>query len=310
MSTIPPLKKIGVVILNWNGKQDTLACMESLFCSSYQNFEVLLVDNCSSDGSVEAICRSYPKVTILQNSRNLGYAEGNNVGIRYFLQRICDYVFILNNDTVVAPDTIEQLVWVAESHPNPAIYSPLIYQYNNSNTIWFAGASWNRQRAVFLPHYSGEIDTGQIAEPIVSDYASGCALLVHAQVFRTVGLFDPRFFLTWEEADLCYRARRCGYRICIVPQAKVWHKISSSFEGGFLGTTMRYYYTRNRLLWIERNLTGREKVRAFLRCLKEVYWDIRTLSSDRTNIPERQLATTHLSAVKDYCLRRFGRFRQ
>lgn len=138
------MPKVSIVILNWNGVKDTLECLESCFKIDYPNFEVIVVDNASLDGSLEKIKEKFPQVTLLQNSQNLGYAEGNNVGMRYAVTRGADYFWLLNNDTTVEVGALKMLVEVMESVPSVGLASPVIYSYDNQDKLQFCGScfSW------------------------------------------------------------------------------------------------------------------------------------------------------------------------
>src|SRR5436190_7401977 len=136
---------VAVIVLNWNGRDDTLACLESLAGLNYDNFQVMVVDNGSTDGSVGAIRPRFPGVEIIETGRNLGFAEGNNVGIRLALDRGMDYVFLLNNDTVVDPSLLSELVAAAERCPEGGIFGAQILYHSDPLKIWFAGARWDEE---------------------------------------------------------------------------------------------------------------------------------------------------------------------
>jgi len=300
------MPSIYVIVLAWNNLNDTLECLASLQHLDYPDYEIVLVDNGSTDNTANTVRPQFPRAHVIENARNLGYAEGNNVGIRYALARGADYVWILNNDVVVAAEALARLVEVAEVQSDAGILSPAVYWQSRPDVIWFAGARWIAERANFQPIESGKVDNGQLGlEPYDTEYANGCAMLIKAEAARKVGLFDPRFFLLWEEVDLCYRARRNGYRVMVVPRAGVRHKVSRSFESSPAGSYL-YYYTRNRLLWIERNLPGKTRVQALLRVLREMYW--LGLQTIKYNTPpgERTSAKYQFMGFFDYVCRRFG----
>lgn len=292
-------------MLAWNHLSDTLECLESLKHVNYPDCCIVLVDNGSSDATVATVREKHPVVHIIENRRNLGYAEGNNVGIRYALGHGADYVLVLNNDTIVDPALLQFLTSEALAHPKIGVISPRIYWHSNPNVIWFDGARWNPETAQFATPRSGERDNG-LKTQSETDYASGCALFFRADVAAKVGLFDARFFLTWEEADWCYRVRRQGYRVVVQPNAKVWHKVSRSFEAEYAGAEIRYYYSRNRWLWIERNLTGHERRQAFQRCLRETYWSLLSLLHRDLTPDEKAVVRAQLLGSFHYVMRRFG----
>lgn len=272
MSNCTP--SVSVIVLTWNNKADTLECLESLYQLDYANYCLVVVDNGSIDGTVEAVLNRFPDVQVIENGQNLGYAEGNNVGIRYALNQEADYILILNNDTVVDPTILQELVSVAQMHPQSAVFCPKIYCYSPPTTMMFAGAKWDSEKALFRYKGLGEPDNGEANTLSETDVGSGCALFFRSEIIPDIGLFDPRFFLLWEETDWCCRVKNRGFSLLFVPSARVWHKISRSFEGQEQGAQYQYYFMRNRLLWIEKNLTGKEKASALIRCLRETYWQI------------------------------------
>lgn len=244
--------KVAIILLNFNGKKDTLECLSSLKNLTYKNHHVLVVDNGSSDNSVHEIKKNYPDITVLENEENLGFAEGNNVAIRYALEKGFDGIFLLNNDTVVKPDILDELVKGSKKHPK-ALLGTKIYLYSKRDTFDHLGGMWNEEKASFDLIAAREIDDNKTYEDFFPvDYICGCALFAKREVFKKVGLLDARFFLFWEESDFCMRAKECGYKNLICPKAKVYHKVSASFTGGKPHTT--YFWWRNRLLWLEKNI--------------------------------------------------------
>ncbi len=260
------MPRISIIVLNWNGKKDTLECLASLRHLDYSPFHILVVDNGSSDGSAAAIRQRFPDIEILETGQNFGFAEGNNIGIRHALKKALkpDYLLLLNNDTVVDPQLLN--AFVSAMHPPIGILGAKIYLYDQKNTFDHLGGVWNAKKAAFDLIGNREIDDGKSWEKTRSlDYACGCALFVKTAVFEQIGLLEPKFFLIWEESDFCFRARRAGYSTMMCPQAKLWHKVSASFVGGKPHST--YFWWRNRLLWIERNCSLREKIPLYLRIL-------------------------------------------
>jgi GT2 family glycosyltransferase len=253
---------VTIIILNWNGRDDTIACIESLQRLDYPNFDLIVVDNGSTDESVPAILQCFPDLEIVQTGRNLGFAEGNNVGIRIALERGVDYVFLLNNDTVVHPSLVSELVSAAERCPEGGIFGAKIFYYADPTRVWYAGVTWD-PRGMDFHHVVDETHLAADARGVVQiPYACGCALLAKTAMLRKVGLLDPAFFLTFEETDLCFRAGYAGYACYYVPSAVLWHKISVSF-GGPQSPLAYYFVIRNRLLWGERHLELRELLRLY-----------------------------------------------
>jgi len=258
--------KVAVIVLNWNGKEDTSACLASLEKISYPNAEVIIVDNGSSDDSVSHFKEAFPKITVLETGDNLGYAGGNNVGIEYGLKNGIEFFLILNNDTVVDPQIVEAFLSTYEEHVEAGILGAKTYRMDEPNLLSHFGGIWKPKwiHFDFLAHdISDDGESFELAQRV--DYTSGSCIMVHRLVFEAIGLMDPRFFLYWEETDFCFRAKKAGFAVMTCPKAKAWHKISSSMPEEKSFST--YFFWRNRLLWIERNFTGFERIFYFAKIL-------------------------------------------
>lgn len=268
--------RVAVIILNWNGVADTLECLASLRQLAYPNFSVLVVDNGSADQSETIIRRTHPDITLLQTGANLGYAGGNNAGIRQVLRENPDYVLLLNNDTVVAPDFLDLLVDAAERNPAGGFFGPAVLTLEEPpRVIAIGGANWDSKRCAFRNLGKNKpLPDGSESSVIPVDYPTGCSLLVRRQVFDVIGLMDERFFLTFEESDWCFRGREAGFLSYAVPAARVQHKVSASF-GGAQSPLMRYFMTRNVLHWARRHLSRRERWRLFRRMLGRMLDELR-----------------------------------
>ena len=248
---------IALIILNWNGKKDTLACLQSVLEIDYPNFAVIVVDNASSDGSQAEIRSCLPQITLIENPKNLGFAEGNNIGIVEAMKRGADLVFLLNNDTVVDPLILQRFVEMFEKEPKAGILGATLFLFDQREKLDHLGGFWNGKKGKF--DFVGLRANQEEVFPQELDYVCGAGLIVKRSVLETVGMFDPRFFLIWEESDLCVRAKRAGFAVLTCPGANVWHKVSASFTGGKPHTT--YYWWRNRLLWIEKNVLPEKNAR-------------------------------------------------
>ncbi len=303
MSGTPPL--VTIIVLNWNKLADTLACLESLMrLDDAVAYEVLVVDNGSSDGSPPVIRERFPGVALVETGENLGFAGGNNVGLRWALERGSDYVLLLNDDTEVAPDFLRLLVESAESDPQIGMLGPTIYYYEEPQTVWSAGGGIDWQRGTTWMVGEGEHDVGQFGEaPREMDFVTGCALLVKRDVLQQVGLLDDRFFTYYEDTEWCTRARRAGFKSVHVPTAKVWHKIP--LDARESSPVVHYYMTRNRLLFLSATRAG---LRPWLHTLVGEY--LRTLFS-WTLLPKWRCKRLHrramLRAIGDAWRMRWGK---
>jgi hypothetical protein len=222
----PP--SVAAIVLNYNGREVTLQALASLTAVDYRPFAIVVVDNGSTDGSYEAVAARFPQVTQVRTEVNLGPAGGANLGIRRALDRGHDYLLILNNDIEVAPDLVTEMVRVAESDPAIGVVGPKAYFYWDRDRIWTAGGRIVFREAVTKERGTGELDRGQYDRDEETGYVNGCAQLVKRAVFEEVGLWDPIFHLSFEDADFCLRARRAGWRSWYAHRARLWHMVSVS----------------------------------------------------------------------------------
>ncbi len=243
---------VHIIILNWNGLDDTSELLVSLSKISYNNYTIVIVDNNSSNDEAEKLENSSKgKAHIIKCKENLGFSGGNNVGIRYSLEEKADYILLLNNDTTVNPDFLEILVSKCEGEKQSGIVAPRINYYDEPQKIWTDGGKISRIRGSGFA-YSDKMET----EADVTDksviFVSGCCMLIKREVLLSVGLFDENYFLYIEDTDLCLRTIRAGYKIYVVPQSRIFHKVNSSTKKNYSSLPL-YYATRNRLYFAKKN---------------------------------------------------------
>lgn len=245
--------RIAVVVLTWNGRSDTLNCIASVRMSEGPALDIIVVDNGSNDGTPSAIRERYPDVELIETGENLGYAEGNNVGIGHALERGADHILVLNNDALVAPDAIGHLVTEAERRPDAGALCPIIYFADEPQRIWFAGATFDAQkgRSGRLTAYR-ELDHGQFRFPTQTERATGTAMLVPRSTLEKVGTLDGSLFLYYEDVEWSLRMRSAGLPVYLVPAAKVWHCVSRAAGGEHVPDSV-YYATRNHLTVLQRH---------------------------------------------------------
>ena len=241
-------KKTAIIVLSWNNYKDTSICLNSLKKIDRSNCDILLVDNGSTDDSIERLKAEYPDVKCIVNDRNYGFAEGNNIGIRRAIKMGAEYILLLNNDTEVAPNFVSELVCEAEKDEKIGILGPKIY-FNDSNIIWFAGGFLNKRTGFTFHRGEDAADRGQYDQNSECDFISGCAMLVKKDVFAKIGFLDPDYYHSHEDADLCLRAGFAGFKCIYVPTSIVYHKLAIS-SGGRRSPFYLYYRTRNHLLFI------------------------------------------------------------
>lgn len=298
------MKKIFVVILNFNGWQDTIDCVKSLNKikpNGKFEFEILVIDNASSNDSVEKLSQ-LSSITLLENPKNLGFSGGSNEGARYTLKNGANYIVFLNNDTIVEPNFISELLSATEKDDVgaavPKVYFAKGYEFHKDQykswekgkVIWYAGGRMDWNNLVGENIGVDEVDHGQYDVRKETELATGCCFLVRSDILKNVGLFDDRYFLYYEDADLSERIRKAGFKIIYTPAAIVWHKNAAS-SGGSGSILQDYYITRNRLLFGMKYAPIRTKIAL----LRESF---KILKSGRE---------WQKKGVRDFYLRRFGR---
>lgn len=271
------MSRVAIIILNWNGLADTLECLASLESLDYPDFEVLVVDNGSSDGSAVVIREKFPAVTVLENSENLGYTGGNNVGICHAIAHGADLVWLLNNDTVVECDTLRKLVDAVERSPGSGLVSPVVYFHDSPHVVQFRGAFADlAEYDVYLADDPAASGSGR--EELLP-VLWGTALLVRREVFERVGLLAERYFAYHEDCDFSLRALRAGFQNLVCAEARIYHKDSRS-TGGVRSPVQVYLRMRNAyFLWMD-NSRGMRKVLFPCHFLGKVIHQVKVLSDE------------------------------
>lgn len=297
---------VAVVILNWNGKEDTLNCLQSLEYQKGVEITTIVVDNGSTDDSASVFRGRYPTAVIIETGANLGYAAGNNVGLAHALKQGFEYILVLNNDTILDSDCIAQLVAELQTTQNAAAVSPKMFYLDPPDMVYFAGGI---VRSDGYTNHIGvdEPDDPEFREPCDTAWLTGCAIMFRSSALDEIGLFEPRFFLLYEDVDWSMRAIAKEHTLRIVPTAVLWHKVSASF-----GTTWSpfylYYYTRNTYLWIERNFPPHQWPKLYYRATRRAsYFAQRSTASATLELNEHDKWQKAVrQGMLDYLLRRFG----
>lgn len=233
------------IVLNCNGMEVIRECLKSLVASDYQPMRLYVSDNGSTDGSPEWIEEHYPHVTVIRNGRNLGWSGANNVGIRKALAEGAEWIWILNNDIELEADCLSRIMDRTRQHPELKLLGPVIHYFEPRDKVWCWGGIVRRSS-----FYTGHSDS--LAEfrasPHDSRYMSGCAMMVHRSVFQCIGLIDERFFIYCEDTDFGLRAGRAGFRMDVVEDAVLYHKVGAFSGGEGAETPFQLYQTLRSLL--------------------------------------------------------------
>ena len=296
--------KVFIVILNFNGWQNTAECLKSILNLDVPRgvtVEPIVIDNASSDSSIRKIKEEFPKLIMIENQTNMGFTGGNNEGMRFALAGGADLVMLLNNDTIVHSDLVKNLLEPLD-HDNvggvvPKIYFEKGYEFHKNRykdqergkAIWYAGGKMDWENLIGENIGVDEVDHGQFNVRTETELATGCCFLIRSDVLKNVGMFDDRYFLYYEDADLSERIKKAGYKILYEPKAILWHK---NAESSGVGSELHdYYITRNRLLFGMKYASIRTKVALVRESLKLL----------RTGRKWQR------KGVRDFYLRRFGR---
>ncbi len=280
--------KVSIIILTTNGlamMRDELENIGKLDVNGV-NAECIVVDNDSSDGTEKELADyKLPNMEykFMEAGKNLGFAGGNNIGIKNALKRGADYIILMNNDLVLPGDILKKLVSYMEGSPEAGLASPKMYfaegyefhkdRYKKSElgkVIWYAGGVIDRKNAYSSHRGVDEVDHGQYDQIKDTDYASGACVIIRRAVFEKIGYLDDSFFLYWEDADFSERAKKAGFGVMYYPGTHLWHKVSAS-TGGSGSPTNDYFLTRNRLYFAERYLSPRTKFAVWRDTLKLIF---------------------------------------
>ena len=299
--------KVGIVTINYKNTQDTLETLDSLRGLDYENFEVFVVDNEYTPETKKKLekARKDFGFELLLSEKNLGFGGGNNFGAKKALEKNCEFVLFLNNDTAAEPDFLAKLVGLMKKDKEIGICGPRINYFSDQNLVWFNGgkADWLKIKWTHRDINAKEQTLRWDTEPRETDYIAGTAMLVRAKVFFEIGFWSDDYFMYCEDPDFCLRAARRGYKIVFAPSAKIYHKISPTTKPG--SETYIYYHTRNGLIlawkyngWLKRGIVV---VYSFLRLFKQLP---KFLSQEK-----RKWALGVLKGTRDFYLRRKGKTR-
>lgn len=254
--------KISCIVLNWNGEKYISETLDSLSKIEVGNFdyELIVVDNDSSDNSIKLIENKFPKVKIIKSPVNLGYASGNNIGIKYALENGADYIFIVNSDITVDKKIVINFLDSVSKYPQAGICGAKIYfapgfefhkdRYSPKeigNVIWYAGGIIDWKNVIASHRGVDIVDKGQFDNDLEVDFVTGAVMFIKRQVFEKIGLFDVKYAFYYEENDFCQRAKKVGYQLMYISNCMAWHANAQSTGMG--SPLQDYFISRNRLMF-------------------------------------------------------------
>lgn len=251
------IKRVAVILLNWNTPQHTSNCIVSLqkYCDT-NLFDIIIADNGSTDNSLSILQAQFPGLTFIDNKENLGFAEGNNRALIYSLEKNYTYSLVLNTDTLVNEDIVSKLSTHLDAQVNAAAAQPAIYWMHNKTKIWNGEGCFNP--ILGTTNSKTNIPKQQDTSTFQSvKWLSGCCMMIKNEVLKTVGLFNKKFFLYYEDVELSFRFRDAGFELHYLPACKMYHeagvsgKTSLQQKEGFLSPIIHYYTSRNHI-WILR----------------------------------------------------------
>ncbi len=238
--------KVSIIVLNWNGLKDTIECLESLQKVTYPNYEVIVVDNASKGDDVEVLREGFSDyIHVIRNDQNYGFAKGNNVGIRYAMEKGPDYVLLLNNDTTVAPEFLTEMVSVAEADRRIGIVCPRMYFYDRPDLVHFDGGV---KISLWWATLKGVPREGDERPVIETEYACGAAMMIRIATMEKLGLLPEEYFFGVEDVDYSLLARRNNLKIVVARRARVLHKLSRTSAASIGATGTMFHASRGWLM--------------------------------------------------------------
>ena len=224
--------KITIIVLDWNGGEDTIKCLDSLEKIEDNNFNVLVVDNNSKIKPTDYLKIKFPDFKYLELNKNYGYSLGNNIGFEH-IKDDCDFVCFLNNDVVVSHDFISNFREAIDKYGENNIYGPKIFFEYPSKIIWYGGGVVDLKKGLIFHKNLGKKDDRILIKEEFTNYVTGCCLLISTENFQKLNGFDSRFNMYAEDVDLCLRAKKHEIKSVFIPTAVIWHKVSSSLGGRY-----------------------------------------------------------------------------
>lgn len=269
---------IGIILLNWNNWRDSLSCLEDIrnFTYPQDRLHVIVVDNHSIDESLFQL-EQQNDIELISLPENIGFAGGNNIGIARALEQSCEFILLLNNDTRSPSNLLQPLLAIFSEQPSAGVVAPKIHYQNPGNTLWYAGGRFKNPRIIGGLVGIDELDKGQYDQLREVDFATGCCMLIHQNVFVQIGLLDERFFFYHEDVDFCYRAKQVGFSVWYQPAITLIHNVSKSTIDNLPLRT--FLYAKARIIFLGKHIRGFKipwvVSLEIIRAMRQIYASIR-----------------------------------
>lgn len=277
------MKKIAIILVNWNNYSDTIECVKSLRKISYTNYKIVVVDNGSKNDSVKHLSK-LKDIVLIESNENLGFTGGCNLGIKYIAKEEFSYVLLLNNDTIVKSDFLQHLVNFSEENQNVGIVGPLIYYFSDPKKIWFEGGVIDFIHGPFLHLEKKFAENGQLFKTRNVDYINGCCILIKREVIQKIGMLDEEYGTYVEDVDYNVRAHNAGYSSYIVYDSIIWHKVSA-LTGERTNFKKEYLKTRNAVLFGYKALSADQRMSYYFNFLKrQIVEVVNLITSHKLNL--------------------------
>lgn len=290
-----------IILLNYNGAKDTIDCISSIRKSNYKSYRIVVVDNASTDNSLE-ILRKEKEVydfDLVISDKNNGFSAGNNLGIQFALKNEAEYILLLNNDTIVEKDFLINLLETEKKYNNDIVVTSKILYFDFKNIIWYGGGSFNkitsRVKHIEINKIDDKIDNREREVTFIS----GCCMLIPSKILLKVGFFEEKYFLYCEDTDYCCRLMKNNIKMIYNPKSIIYHKVNSSTKK--ISNMITYYNVRNKKLIIKLYINGFKKIFANIYFYMEI---LKRIISKEYNYK------ICIKALKDYKLNRFGKFEE
>ena len=276
-------KLVYIIVLNYNNADDTIECIKSLEKIEYDNYKIVIVDNKSTDDSIEKLKKAFDnKYYFIKSDKNIGYAAGNNLGVQYALENDAEYVCILNNDTIADKKFLKILIDYMENNHSCGLAGPAIMEYDNENIIQSTGWIINLKKGDVSTINNG-INIKDAKDKVLEcEYIGGACILARSELIRNIGTLPESYFLFYEETEWCYKAKKHGYKVMCILESKIFHKGSISINA--ISGLSEYLMNRNRIVFEKRNANLYELVYFYIYLILQTIYQIIILKQKPSKI--------------------------